>query len=141
MSCLLSVRQDAERSLRQRRGVRREGQLQHRFPWCPLTAVLTQAFRLLATLPARGSLHPCLAFFSLSPATSLALSLQVPAQQPLLCMSASHARGGLHACAFVQISRRNQAWPAALWSTEGKGRPGRWDGSDETLGIAEQPFP
>lgn len=147
MSCLASVRQDAERSLRQRRGVRREGQPQHWFPWCPLSSVLA-GFLTPGHLACKSQSAPLFSlFFPLPPATCLALSLQVPAQQPLLHMGACTCAWG---CAHACVCPNKQKKPGLACSTTGcrarlpappgEGRLGWWDVSEETSDIAQQPF-
>lgn len=146
MSCLVSVRQDAERSLRQRRGMRREGQLQYRFTLCPLSCVLT-GFLSSGHLACRSQSAPLSRLF-FSPTSNL-FGSQPPSTSIAACATheCSRTRMGVCTPAIVQASRRNQDWPTTLWTEEcghhsppGDGRLGWWDVSDETLGVTEQPF-
>lgn len=145
MSCLVSVRQDAERSLRQRREMRREGQLQQRFTWCPLSCVLT-GFLSSGHLVCKSQSAPLSRLFS-SPTSNL-FGSQPPSTSIAACAmhECSRTRMGVCTPAIVQASRRNQDWPttyglkSAATIPPGDGRLGWWDVSDETLDITKQPF-
>lgn len=144
MSCLVSVRQDTERSLGQRRGVRREGQLQHRYPWCPLSSILT-GFLTPGHLACKSQSAPLLSLV-FSPTCNL------PGSQPS-STSIAATRECLHThlgCARTCICPNKQKKPGLACSTReyriqppnppGEGRLGRWDGamrpwSSHSLGV------